>query len=205
MPSESILSVVRYSDPGFAAEWLCRAFGFAVHRSTDRLEGGLAYVVLRCGDDLVLIASSGDDDLIVEPGEVSKRSTQAYFIPPEEIDAHCATAVQAGAAIEISPRDKDGGRYYVCRDPGGHLWVFGQPPPSIMLEVSRRDGGWRRSRSAKYLIAAAVLVVAAVGTGIALHSAEHPVAKSFTDLFASAFQPETAPPAALPNPATPMA
>jgi len=81
MPSESILSVVRYSDPGFAAEWLCRAFGFAVHRSTDRLEGGLAYVVLRCGDDLVLIASSGDDDLIVEPGEVSKRSTQAYFIP----------------------------------------------------------------------------------------------------------------------------
>ena len=197
MPNETILSVVRYSDPGFASQWLCRAFGFVVHRSADRLEGGLAYVVLRLGDELVLVGSSSDEDGFVEPGEVGNESMRAYSIASDKIDAHCARAVQAGAKIEIAPRESDGGRYYMCRDPDGHLWCFGQPPPGTLLEVSQRD---RRRRLSRWLIASAALVLATAAIGAVLYGVEHPVASSLTSLLVNGSHPEAAPPAAAPNP-----
>ncbi len=211
MPSKSILSVVRYSDPRVASQWLCQAFGFTVHRSVDRLEGGLAHVVLRLGDDLVLVGSSRDDNLLVEPDDAGNGSTQAYFVAPEEIDAHCARAAKAGAKIAIAPCDKDGGRYYMCRDREGHLWSFGRPPPGLMLEVIQRDASRRRLR--KRLVAATVVVLAAAGIAVAVYDVEYPFAKSLTDLFARngpveaprALPQQSAPPqqSALPKEAAP--
>jgi uncharacterized glyoxalase superfamily protein PhnB len=127
----SILPVVRYTDPTAAADWLCRAFGFSIHHVAGRPDGGTAYIVLRFGESSVLVAphgSSAFDDLMVRPADVGNRSTQTCHLTVDDLNQHFAHAVTAGARIEANPGDDGiGGRFYMGRDPEGHLWSFGSP------------------------------------------------------------------------------
>jgi catechol 2,3-dioxygenase-like lactoylglutathione lyase family enzyme len=68
----------------------------------------------------------------------------------EDVDAHHALAVAAGAAIERLPETYPyGERQYVARDPDGHRWIFTQSvddadpagwgATDVHLEVDRRS------------------------------------------------------------------
>ena len=131
MSGGSILPVVRYADPAEAAGWLCGAYGFSIHHVAKRPDGGTAYIVLRFGENSVVVASHGSsafDDLMVQPADVGNRSTQTCYLTVQDVDQHCARALEAGARIEVEPSDDGiGGRFYMCRDPEGHLWSFGAP------------------------------------------------------------------------------
>jgi colicin import membrane protein len=131
MSDGSVLPIVRYANPQAAADWLCTAYGFSIHHVAERPDGGTAYVVLRFGESFVLVGphgSSAFDDLMVQPADVGNRSTQTCYLTVKDVDQHFAEALSAGARVEVEPRDdSNGGRFYMCRDPEGHLWSFGSP------------------------------------------------------------------------------
>lgn len=129
MSDGAILPVVRYADPQAAAQWLRKAYGFLIYHVAKRPDDGIAYIVVRFGENSVIIAPKGDlafDGLMVQPAEIGNRATQACYLTVTNVDAHLARSRKAGAQIEVEPRDDDDGeRFYVTRDLEGHLWSFG--------------------------------------------------------------------------------
>jgi uncharacterized glyoxalase superfamily protein PhnB len=166
----SILPVVRYADPAEAAGWLCSAFGFSISHVGRRPDGGTAYVVLRFGENSVVVTRHGSsvfDDLMVQPADVGNRSTQACYLTIQDVDQHCARALSAGARVEVQPTDDGiGGRFYVCCDPEGHLWSFGNAlvgPTLASLDSPSERPRRHPALSARAAIGLAVLVGVAVG------------------------------------------
>jgi uncharacterized glyoxalase superfamily protein PhnB len=170
MSDGSILPVIRYADPVAAADWLCSAYGFSIHHVAERPDGGAAYIVVRFGENFVLVGpygSSAFDELMVQPADVGNRSTQSCYLTVSDVDQHFAHAQTAGAQVEVEPRDDgNGGRFYMCRDQEGHLWSFGSPlvgatltDPARPSAVPRRDPAMGR-RAATGLAALFGLAVA---------------------------------------------
>lgn len=81
---------------------------------------------------MLMVASATDDPngtTQVAPRDVGGVTATAYIVI-DDVDAHHARAVAAGAEIVAPPEDQDyGGRHYCCRDPEGHLWSFGSYDP----------------------------------------------------------------------------
>ena len=80
-----------------------------------------------------MLGSAHDDEfgrLQKPPRDVGGVCTQSAYIIVQDVDAHHARAVAAGAKVVMPPEDKDyGGRGYACLDPEGHLWNFGSFDP----------------------------------------------------------------------------
>ena len=131
----SILPSVRYADPAEAADWLCSAYGFSIHHVAKRSDGATAYIVLRLGENSVVVApygSSAFDDLWVQPADDGGGSTPTCYLTVQDLDRHCAHALRTGARLEVGPSDDGtGGRFYTCRDPQGYLWNFGERPARL--------------------------------------------------------------------------
>ncbi|MFM9850179.1 MAG: VOC family protein [Hyphomicrobiaceae bacterium] len=180
MSDGSILPVVRYKNPAAAAQWLCRAYGFCIHHEAHGPDGEIAHVVLRYGNDFVLIGPpSGTvfDGLMVQPVEVGNRSTQACYLTIADVDAHCAEARKVGARIEIEPCDDDGGRYYMCRDLDGHLWSFGNASHGAKLSRREHSPETHRQRPgavSRTAISLAILVGLALGGSATLYFGAEP-------------------------------
>jgi len=130
-----IIPALRYEDAPAAIAWLGEAFGFTVHLEVPgEKEGQIAHAQLVCGDAMIMLGSSGQggefDRLQRPPREVGGVNTQSPYVVVDDVDAHHARAVAAGAEIVMEPADQEyGGRLYMCRDPEGHLWSFGSYDP----------------------------------------------------------------------------
>lgn len=115
IPDIVVLAELAYPDVAVAANWLCRVFGFAVR--------------LRIADHRVQLNVSGGGALIVKQGEVSPESCASHsvMVRVEDVDAHHAQAVAAGAQVGGAPATYPfGERQYGARDFAGHHWVFTQ-------------------------------------------------------------------------------
>lgn len=118
---------LRYRDPAAAIGWLCDAFGFERHFVADD-DGAVVHAQLRMGEGLLFL---GPDDVADKYGMHSplalNGTNQCVCVGLDgDIDAHCAAAREAGAAIVTEPYDTPyGAREYSCRDPEGHVWCFG--------------------------------------------------------------------------------
>ena len=129
----TIVPSLRYKDAPAAIDWLCKAFGFKKHLVVLGETGTIAHAQLVFGNGMVMLGSARDDEF----GKLQKPlatpdtpvSKSAYVIV-NDVDAHYARAVSAGARVVTPPEDQDyGGRLYTCRDPGGNLWNFGSYVP----------------------------------------------------------------------------
>ena len=130
----SIIPALRYRDAPAMINWLCNAFGFERHLVVPGDGDTIAHAQLTLGDAMIMVGSTAAETefgrLIVQPAEIGGRETQCPYVVVEAIDAHCARAKSAGAAMTIDIADQDyGGRLYTCRDPEGHLWCFGSYDP----------------------------------------------------------------------------
>ena len=117
--------VLRYDDADKAIRFLTEAFGFtehAVHRSPD---GGVAHAELAYGGGYVGLSSrTGGDEGIFDLGPC------CIYVVVDEIDAHHARAVAAGAEVVYPLTDQDyGSRDYAVRDAEGFVWCFGTYRP----------------------------------------------------------------------------
>ena len=124
---------LRYRDVGFAARWLCAAFGFEQHSATVDVQGCVNYAELSFGNTIIILGATGGfevDTLLRQPDEVGGAETQCSYYLVSDLDVHYARAFDAGAKIVLEIKTHaNGTRGYTCRDPEGHLWNFGTYDP----------------------------------------------------------------------------
>ena len=134
MPATSSpATAVRYRDVAAAVDWLCTAFGFEKQTVVAGENGAIDYAQLVCGRAMLMLAPVRDtplDQLMKQPDEVGGAATQSCYLVVDDADTHHARAKAAGAEIVLDLQDDDfGGRGYTCRDPEGHIWMFGTYDP----------------------------------------------------------------------------
>jgi uncharacterized glyoxalase superfamily protein PhnB len=122
-----------YVDPLAAIDWLTKAFGFDVRLKIVGDDGKLAHSELTFAEAVIMVGGEGG----AEPYHKHQKSPRtvggvtnglAFYI--DDVDAHHAQAVAAGAIIVRELRTDDYGadywtdRTYGALDPEGHLWWF---------------------------------------------------------------------------------
>ena len=139
MEKSNIIPSMRYGDAPVAIEWLCNVFGFRKHLVVPGENGTIAHAQLVLGNGMIMLGSDSSDEYgkVISPPGKDGVNTQSCYIFIEEIDAHYAHAVAAGAEIIMEIADQNyGGRLYSAKDPEGHLWNFGSYDPWGEVEGS---------------------------------------------------------------------
>ncbi len=120
-----------YDDARAAIAFLEAAFGFSTRTCVEGPDGEVQHSELVFGEAVVMVGSAGGG-WMASPGQSGGRNTQALFLSVDDVDAHCARALAAGATLFRPLSDSDYGpeywadRTYGCVDPGGHHWWFAQ-------------------------------------------------------------------------------
>ena len=128
---------VYYLDPVAAIDWLVRAFGFEVRVRIEGDAGQIVHSEVTYGEGLVMVGGAGDAALRPDSDQQSPKAlgganTQKLCIYVDDVDAHYARAVAAGAQVKRELATTDyGAEYWVDRsyeaaDPEGHRWYFVQ-------------------------------------------------------------------------------
>ena len=127
---------VFYDDPHAAIAWLSRAFGFEVRMKVEGDGGVIMHSELCYGEGLVMVSGTGGQGdwqaNYRSPKAIGGAQTQALAFFVDDVDAHCARALAAGAKIARELSTSDYGedywsdRSYGALDPEGHLWWFMQ-------------------------------------------------------------------------------
>jgi uncharacterized glyoxalase superfamily protein PhnB len=123
LPYQQVLPYLLYADLEHALAWLTEAFG---GHEVDRLErdGRLAHGEIEIDGAHVLV---GSPESGYEPPRARAGPTAFVYLFLEDVDAHYARAVAAGAEIMEEPNDQEyGDRRYGAVDPEGHWWFFAQ-------------------------------------------------------------------------------
>jgi uncharacterized glyoxalase superfamily protein PhnB len=125
---------VFYDDPRAAIDWLCLAFGFEVRLKVEGDDGMILHSELCLGEALITAGSTQGKEpwqsIYRSPKAIAGAITQALAFYLDDVDAHHARAVAAGAKIMRAPTTNDYGddywtdRSYGALDPEGHLWWF---------------------------------------------------------------------------------
>ncbi|HKU43104.1 MAG TPA: VOC family protein [Polyangiales bacterium] len=134
-----ITSSVFYEDASAAIDWLCRVFGFEVRLKVEGENGRIEHSELTFGDGLMSVSSTGgsshrkDNPLPGKsPRALGGANTQMLCVYLDDVDAHHARVVRAGARVIDPPTTNDYGeeywsdRSYRVEDLEGHTWFFVQ-------------------------------------------------------------------------------
>lgn len=127
----AIIPTLRYRDAAAAIEWLCAAFGFEKRLVVRGDDGSVVHAQLTFGKGMVMLSSPREmvfDQFQKLPEEVGA-ATQSPYVTVDDVEAHHARAVAAGAEVVVPLATEEHGTGYSCRDPEGHLWNFGNYDP----------------------------------------------------------------------------
>jgi uncharacterized glyoxalase superfamily protein PhnB len=135
---QRLVPFLGYEDAAAAIDWLCAAFGAtenaeARHTAED---GTIGHAELDLeGSTIFLSTPEGyvGSRTHRERCEIERRThdnpwvIDGLFVEVNDVDAHHARAVEAGATV-IRGLDEPGIGYriYTAEDPEGHRWMFGQ-------------------------------------------------------------------------------
>ena len=110
VPPCEVIPVLQYPDPGVAAEWLNRAFGFTVR--------------MRIGNHRIQM-HAGKGCFTIREGDTAPNQSVMVQVRIEDARGHCERSRQAGARIISDPTDHIyGERQYDAEDFHGHRWDF---------------------------------------------------------------------------------
>jgi uncharacterized glyoxalase superfamily protein PhnB len=124
---------VYYLDPLVAIDWLTNAFGFDVRMKIVGDDGKLAHSELTFGDAVIMVGAEGGTEAYHRHQKSPLTTggvTHALAFYLDDVDAHHAQALAAGARIVRELKTDDYGedywtdRTYGALDPEGHLWWF---------------------------------------------------------------------------------
>jgi uncharacterized glyoxalase superfamily protein PhnB len=136
---QHIIPMIAYEDGVAAVEFLTRAFGFTEDEDQRYMndDGTVGHAELEMAGDRIMLATPNAD--YRSPRNHSEACDQArrwldnpwvidgVFIQVDDIDAHHANALAAGAKIIRPISDPGvGSRVYTAEDPEGHRWMFSQ-------------------------------------------------------------------------------
>jgi len=112
-----------YEDLPTALEFLGSAFGFEERMRDTQPDGTLGHCEMQCGDSVFMFGSPPGCRNPAHTGHV----TVGIYVHVDDVDAHYARAVAAGARAQREPEDQPYGvRSYGALDPEGHQWWFSQ-------------------------------------------------------------------------------
>ena len=121
VPSDSVVPHIVYQDPVGACAWLSRVFGF---RENFRYGDPVSGVQVLFGQVCVMLHLAKDGTL--SPAQLGY-GTQSLTLIVDDVDAHYAKTVAAGATIvEELHETIYGERQYGVEDLAGHRWIFSQ-------------------------------------------------------------------------------
>jgi len=110
VPPCAVIPVLVYPDPGAAAEWLSKAFGFSV-----RLKIANHRIQMKAGEGCFTIRE----------GNIAPNHSQTVQVRIEDAVGHSERARRNGAVILSEPKDHPyGERQYNAQDFHGHHWDF---------------------------------------------------------------------------------
>jgi uncharacterized glyoxalase superfamily protein PhnB len=122
-----IIPYLYYPSAAEALDFLTSAFAFEVVSEARDKEGTVWTAKVRFGDGLVMVGPGieGFGTAAVPDGSLA---TTRMFVLVDDVEAHHARAIAAGAVIVSDLADHPGGhRQYVASDCGRHQWIFAQP------------------------------------------------------------------------------
>jgi uncharacterized glyoxalase superfamily protein PhnB len=135
--TQRIVPFLGYEDAAAAIDWLWRAFGFVEDRSARYEEKGtITHAELELGGARIYLSTPAgyasprtlrDDSALARRAYDNPWVIDGHFVEVEDVDAHHARAVEAGATILREPEEPGTGvRVYTAEDPEGHRWMFGE-------------------------------------------------------------------------------
>ena len=137
---QRIIPMIAYEDAGAAIDWLTEAFGFHERREQrfTAEDGTVTHAELERDGAIVMLATPNAEyegpRRHRETCEAARRWQDSpwvidgLFVEVDDLDAHFARAVEAGATILREPEEPGVGyRIYTAEDLEGHRWMFGQP------------------------------------------------------------------------------
>jgi len=126
---------VFYDDPSGALDWLSKAFGFTTRMSMPGPDGGIMHAEMDVEDSVIMMSPTTGADAWKSPKSLGGSVTLGLYVYVGDVDAHCARARSAGAAIASEPEDMFwGDRTYVVEDLEGHRWTFAQHVRDVVPE-----------------------------------------------------------------------
>lgn len=116
-----------YDDVAAAIDWLVKAFGFKVRlRMTDK-DGGVVHGDLEMAESLVMVGLASEGAGRTSPQAIGGKVSQRLYVFVDDVDAHYARALSAGAKVMGTPKEQFyGDRVYEVEDLEGHRWKFAQ-------------------------------------------------------------------------------
>lgn len=118
-----ITPYLAYQDDRAAIDWLQKAFGFRVKHRIESA-GKIVHCELEYGGGSIGIGSP--DANARSPKAAGGAYSSSLYVFVDDVDAHCAQALAAGAKLVRELRTMEyGDRTYGCQDLEGHLWFFG--------------------------------------------------------------------------------
>jgi len=116
IPDVTVIPELAYADVAAAVRFLCDAFGF---KERLRIADHRAQLLMGSGAVVAM-------DKHRESGDTAP-SGHGMLVRVDDVDAHHARAVAAGAKIVVPPTTHAiGERQYSAVDIGGHRWTFSQ-------------------------------------------------------------------------------
>jgi uncharacterized glyoxalase superfamily protein PhnB len=121
----TVFPYLSYRDARSAIDHLVGAFGFTPLRVVGGDDGTVAHAALALGNGVVMLSSAPD-----KGAEPWQEGPTCICVTVDDLDAHHARAVAAGATVTVGLRDTDyGSRDYTAEDTEGNVWVFGTYQP----------------------------------------------------------------------------
>jgi uncharacterized glyoxalase superfamily protein PhnB len=130
--------MIAYEDAAAAIDWLTNAFGFSERegqRYTDE-NGVVGHAELELGGEIVMLATPNPEYQSPKKHRESCDAAARWLDNPwvidgvlvvvDDLDAHHARAVAAGANVIRPPEQGPDGRLYTAEDLEGHRWMFQQ-------------------------------------------------------------------------------
>ena len=137
---QRIVPMLAYEDAAAAIEWLSAAFGFREREGQRHTEddGTVTHAEIELDGATIMLATPNREYQSPkrhrETCEAARRwldnpwVIDGLFVAVDDVDAHHARAVAAGATILREPSEPGvGHRIYSAEDLEGHRWMFGQP------------------------------------------------------------------------------
>jgi PhnB protein len=135
--TQRIVPMVAYEDAGAAVDWLCDAFGFSERgRRYVMDDGSIGHAEIELDGSVVMLATPNRDYESPRTHRASCEAADRWLDNPwvvdgvlvkvDDLDAHHAHAVAAGAKVIRGPEEGPDGRLYTAEDVEGHRWMFQQ-------------------------------------------------------------------------------
>ena len=137
--TQRIVPMIAYEDTAAALDWLTAAFGFSEHgRRYVMDDGKIGHAELELDGEIVMLATPNRDYESPNRHRETCAAARRWLDNPwvvdgvlvlvDDLDAHHAAAVAAGANVIRPLEDGPAGRLYTAEDLEGHRWMFQQRP-----------------------------------------------------------------------------